>query len=260
MNRIALLVLIAILLSAAASAQTISITGPSVSELTEGHRYTLTWSGGPAETVNIAIVGTRTPLGQKSRGGFLIPVAKGIPASQGEHPFTLPWVDSIAFRIVMNGYIGGKQVSRGGRVYHFRPAALSGKTANGIYLDLHARTDQRLYTQKGGRITHVYMSSSSEAYRWEPLNVHPRSPHDHAGVFRVIGKSPDHYSKLYHVHMYWAMNYLGGHYIHATYPNLYKYLGTPASHGCNRLTRYDAYNLYQMTPIGTRVEVIGPKG
>jgi len=56
------------------------------------------------------------------------------------------------------------------------------------------------------------------------------------------------------------MRYLSGHFIHATSPNLYKFLGEPASHGCNRLTKTDAKALYDATPLGTRVEVIGPNG
>jgi hypothetical protein len=260
MSRTALLVLAAIMLASAVSGQTVSITGPSRSELTEGAKYMLTWSAGSAETVNIAITGTRTPLGQQSRGDFLIPIAKGVSAAQGEYSFTQPWIDAISIRVIVNGYAGGKRILSGERTYRFRPAALDGKTPDGIYLDLHARANQRLYTQKDGCITHVYFCSSSEAYLWLPPNRHIAGPHDHAGVFKVLDKSPDHWSELYKVRMLWAMHYLGGHYIHATSPNLYRYLGTPASHGCNRLTRYDAYQLYQMTPIGTRVEVIGPNG
>lgn len=60
--------------------------------------------------------------------------------------------------------------------------------------------------------------------------------------------------------MRYSLRYHGGHYIHATTRNYYSALGQPASHGCNRLTLEDARALYLMTPIGARVEVIGPSG
>jgi len=76
----------------------------------------------------------------------------------------------------------------------------------------------------------------------------------------VLEKKRSHWSTLFNVRMPWAMRYHGGHYIHATSPNLYRLLGRPASHGCNRLTHRDARELYQTTPLGTRVEVVGPDG
>ena len=142
----------------------------------------------------------------------------------------------------------------------FRPVVLEKRAADGIYLDLHKRTDQRLYVQKNGKLVKAYLSSSSENYLWLPPNRHLNKPHDHAGVFRVLSKEPDHMSRLFAVHMRWAMRYLGGHFIHATNRNLYRNLGRAASHGCNRLTLYDAKQLYDATPVGTRVEVIGPGG
>lgn len=253
------LVALLLLIAGASCAQTIYLTGPEQPELTQGKTYSLDWSAPGAETVNVAITGTRTSLGTRSRGGFLLPIARGVSAALGERSFVLPWIDAISFRVIVNGYdASGKQASSGERSYRFRPAVLADRPKDGIYLDLHARVNQRLYVQKAGLITHVYICSSSVNYLWLPPNEHPGKPHDHEGVFSVLDKSPDHYSKLFQVHMRWALHYLGGHYIHATSANLYKDLGRPASHGCNRLTREDAHELYEMTPVGTRVEVIGP--
>ncbi|HEY3298101.1 MAG TPA: L,D-transpeptidase, partial [Armatimonadota bacterium] len=216
-------------------------------------------SGG--EGVNVFIYGRRTPLGKTSRGDFIIPIAERIPPAQGLVAFTLPWIDSDKFFIKIKEYDGsGILIAAAEKEYRFRPAVLENRLKDGIYLDLHQRVNQRLYVQKDRRITHVYLCSSSENYRWLPPKSHPSVPHDHAGVFKVLDKKLDHYSKLYEVHMRWSMHYLSGHFIHATYPNLYRKLGRPASHGCNRLTRSDAEELYKATPTGTRVEVIGTKG
>ena len=231
------------------------------SELTEDHSYHVEWSAAGVETINVVIQGERTPLGGKSRGSYEIVLLNGVPAVNCECTFTMPWVDSIAFLLKVRGYDGsGHLISVGEQKYSFRPKVLANRFDDGIYLDLHLRKNQRLYVQKDRVITRACLSSSSENYSWYPPNVHPKKPHDHAGVFKVLSKDPDHWSELYDVRMYWAMRYLAGHFIHATYANLYKYLGQPASHGCNRLTKVDAKALYSSTPIGTRVEVIGPNG
>jgi len=242
-----------------ALAQDMFISGPEQAELTEGQTYVAAWNAGGAETVDISLVGTRTPLGAKSRGPFEIIVARGIPAVENERAFTMPWVDSAEFALRIIGRDGsGNRISAGEREYRFKPAVLANRTDDGLYLDLHEKTNQRLYVRKEGVIAHVYISSSSMKYRWLASNVHPETPHDHAGVFRVISKTPKAHSRQYDVDMPWAMQYLSGHFIHATSPNLYRLLGRPASHGCNRLTREDARSLYEATSVGTRVEVIGP--
>lgn len=243
------------------SGQSLSVTGPARVEMTEGRTYTITWVAGGAETVNIAVYGERTSLGTQTRGTFQIVAAKGIPAADGEFQFEVPWIDARHFAIKIKGYDrSGMQVGMDERSYAFRPAIMASRTADGIYLDLHERNNQRVYMQKDRRITHIYVSSSSENYHWLSRTHHISQPHDHAGVYRVIEKRRSHWSSLYNVRMPYAMRYLGGHFIHATSTRYYKLLGGPASHGCNRLTLHDAQELYNMTPIGARVEVIGPKG
>ena len=261
MKFILTLFIIAAIFAGSACGQTLSITGPQQAELTEGKTYSLTWIAAGAETVSIAIRGTRTPLGAQSRGDFDIVVAKSLPAVQGEYKYALPRVDARKFYLKIKGYdLSGKNAASDSREYGFRPAVMASRLNDGIYLDLHRRIDQRLYVQRDQRITHVYLSSSSENYLWLPRNRHVDRPHDHAGVFRVLEKEPSHWSSLFHVEMPWAMRYIGGHFIHATSPRYYRLLGRAASHGCNRLTRRDARELYEMTPVGTRVEIIGPGG
>ena len=242
-------------------AQSLSITGPDKEAMLEGQTYSISWRADGVDKINIIAYGTRTPLGTESRGDFSIPVAQDIPASQGMVSWSVPWIDSISFHIKLQGFDStGRQIAEDERTFGFRPAVLANRLKNGIYLDLHLRYNQRLYVQKDRRITHVYISTSSQNYFWLPRNVHVTEPHDHAGVFKVLDKSPMHYSILFDVEMPWAMRYLGGHFIHATLLERYATLGEAASSGCNRLTEYDAHELYNATPVGTRVEIIGPEG
>jgi len=244
-----------------AMAQEIYLTPLPETELTEGQSYHIEWSAAGAQTVNVILQGERTPLGGKSRGSFNIVILQSAPAVNCECTFTMPWVDAVTFTLKAKGYDeSGHLISVGEQKYRFRPAVMANRFEDGIFLDLHLRKNQRLYVQKDRAITTPYLSSSSENYSWYPPNVHPKKPHDHAGIFKVLDKNPNHWSKLYEVRMYWSMRYLSGHFIHATSPNLYKLLGEPASHGCNRLTKTDAKALYDVTPIGARVEVIGPEG
>ena len=239
--------------------QDLSIDGPPRAELVEGAAYGFSWNAGGAETVDILIQGTRAPLGDQARGTFEIVLARKLPAVESETTCTLPWMDSLKFTLKMIGRDGaGKKVSSGERTYRFRPASLANRIDDGVYVDLHQKTNQRLYVETGGVITRTYICSSSIAYHWLPTNVHPKDPHDHAGVFKVLSKAEMVHSHQYDVDMPWAMQYLSGHFIHATSPPFYKLLGRPASHGCIRLHRQDARELYGLTPAGARVEVIGP--
>lgn len=255
------IVLLSVFTLGIAFAQDLSIDGPAQAELVEGVPFTVSWNAGGAETVDIVASGTCTPLGGRPRGAFEIVLARGVSAVECEATCTLPWIDSPNLTLKVIGRDGsGKKVSYGERRYGFRPAILAGRLDDGIYVDLHQKTDQRIYVETGGVITRIYICSSSIGYRWLPITVHPKEPHDHAGVFKVLNKAELVHSQEYDVDMPWAMHYLGGHFIHATSAPFYKMLGQPASHGCIRLHRQDARSLYGISPVGMRVEVIGPKG
>lgn len=260
MKCIALFVVVFRLAMPALLGQSLSLTGPNREGMLEGASYNITWESRGIRSVSLVAHGTRTPLGTESRGSFDTVIAEGVPATS-EAQWTVPLIDAITFFIKAKGYDdSGQLVAIDERGYRFRPAAMADRMADGMYLVLNQRINQRLYVQKDNRITHAYLSSSSRNYEWRPRNSHVQRPHDHAGVFRVLSKTRNHWSIVFQVDMPWAMRYHGGHFIHATSPNLYRNLGEPASSGCNRMTNHDARELYQMTPVGTRVEVIGPEG
>lgn len=253
--------LVLVLMVSAAWAQSVSLTGPKRSGMLEDDTYMISWTADGIKSVSLVTHGVRTPVGGESRGYFHEAIAEGVPADREKVAWKVPWIDSRSLFIKAKGYdAGGRMVAIDERGYSFRPRTLANRTADGLYLDLHSRSNQRLYRQENYKITHVYVSSSSENYLWRAPGRHVKRPHDHAGVFSVLEKKRNHYSRLYEVDMPWAMRYHGGHFIHATSPNLYDELGRPASHGCNRLTWADAREIYRMTPVGTRVVVIGPDG
>jgi hypothetical protein len=259
MRIVCFILLISLLIATAVFGQSVTISGPAQVELTEGKTYTCDWSSPDVVTVVVRIYGPRTPLGSASRGEFEFTPALTATGQPDQAQFIVPWVDAIQFTMKLKAYdFQGRLLAVKDQAYRFRPAILENRLKDGIYLDLHRRINQRLYVEKDGAITHCYLSSSSQNYLWLPRNRHIAKPHDHAGVFKVLDKSPSHWSKEFNVEMPWALHYLAGHYIHATSRRFYRYLGTPASHGCNRLTRQDAKELYKATPVGTRVEVIGP--
>ena len=244
-----------------AHAQNLNLTAPNRDGLLEGHTTSIQWSSDGIKSVSLVAYGDRTRMGRKSRGSFAHTIASGVPAEQSVVSWEVPWIDARTFSIKVKGYDStGQVVATDERRYYFRPEVLAERLKDGIYLDLHRPNRQRLYVQRDNRITRVYLTTSSANYHWVPPGRHIKKSHDHAGVFKVLSKSPNHWSTLYDVPMRWAMRYHGGHYVHATSRNLYDELGDPASHGCNRMTRRDAKELYRMTPIGFRVEVIGPDG
>lgn len=77
-----------------------------------------------------------------------------------------------------------------------------------------------------------------------------------AGLYRVEGKEPSHFSSLGHVSMPWSLPFQGNFFIHGwpTYPD-----GSPVpagySGGCIRLSTEDAALIYQEVKVGTPVLV-----
>lgn len=71
-----------------------------------------------------------------------------------------------------------------------------------------------------------------------PSDQHPDRPyHNHIGIFFVTHTKIDYWSNQWHCPMDYSVFYLNGNgqAMHAALPDRKKYLGSPDSHGCNRL-------------------------
>lgn len=235
---------------------TISIVSPTYQQLVEGKSYDVRWTNDGAKNITVVATGHLTDFPQKPRGNFRIVLTKNSSVGRGSVNWEVPFLDTVKFKIVAKGYDNNGKPIISSREYIFRPAVISGRHKDGIYIDVRDESRQRLYVLKGDKLTHAYLTSGSRANEYFPRNIHPAKPHDHDGVFNIIDKHPVWHSKLFDVDMIWAMRYWSGHFIHGTSPNHYKQLGTPASSGCNRLTKEQAKELYDMTPVGTMVEII----
>lgn len=236
----------------------VSAAGPMPSQMAEGRSYDITWTSTGIHSVTIEAEGDLISLPGNPRGKINIVIAQKVPAELGKVKWTVPFLDTVRFTINITGYDEeGRFVAVDSRKYLFRPEVLRTRTANGIYVDLRNLERQRLYRLHNNVVTHAYLTSGSRSGVFLPKTADSAQPHDHVGVFRVTYKNPMYWSNEYKVWMTHAMRFWKGHFIHGTYPSEYPLLGRPASSGCIRLDRTNAKELYDITPIGTRVEIFG---
>jgi hypothetical protein len=85
----------------------------------------------------------------------------------------------------------------------------------------------------------------------------PRAIATREGIFSIKWKARKHVSSIFDVPMYFWMPFDGGIGLHAlSGNNYYWYLGNePSSHGCVRMSREGAEEVYDVTPTGTAVIV-----
>jgi hypothetical protein len=98
--------------------------------------------------------------------------------------------------------------------------------------------------------------ANRELQKWYPISSGKEGHKTPTGSFRIIRKDKNYKSKTYPkpeggAPMPYALNFYRGFWIHAG-----KLPGYPASHGCVRLIKRDARELFQITKIGYSV-VIG---
>lgn len=251
-------VVFALVTASVAEGPSIAPVGPTPRQLSEGRTYDIAWTSVGLHRVTVEADGDLISRPGSPRGEFSIVVAKDVPAERGRVSWTVPFLDTTRFTVHVNGYDDeGRLVATDSRVYLFRPEVLRNRTANGIYVDLRKSDRHRLYRLHNNVVTHAYLTSGSRSGVFLPKTSDSSKPHDHVGVFRVTYKNPMYWSNEYQVWMTHAMRFWKGHFVHGTYPSEYHLLGRPASSGCIRLDRTNAKELYELTPIGTRVEVFG---
>jgi len=120
-----------------------------------------------------------------------------------------------------------------------RPAPISGGTGHRIEVLLDR---QLTLVVDGNLVTRILDVSTGKPGFDTPT-----------GSYRVTRKEQRSWSVPYKVWLPWASYFVGGVAFHE-YPEVPP---TPASHGCVRVPRWDAQWLYQQTPIGTPVTVLG---
>lgn len=227
-------------------------------ELLEGAPVDLGWRA-DGEVYSVALVAswTLTKLGNRDRGRQTVVVQEATPEPVGRASWRAPWVDGVAVDLTLKAFARDGSVVATARVtLPYRPAVLADRREDGVYVWLSGPRGQRLYLQRDGRLVLAAVCSGAAGATVVPAGRHPRYPHDHYGVFRVLSKRVDHYSSFNAAwRMRYALFFLSGHAIHATSPNMYRHLGRPASHGCVRLHLVDARALYGQVSRGTRVEV-----
>ena len=204
-------------------------------------------------TVRLFYYGDLTRMSGSERGSFSNIIADKVP-NTGEFKWTVPWMDSSGFVLRMAGFDAqGKMIAEAERGVNYRPKEAAGLSGTFIVVSKHR---QRLWFYRDGRLKWISVVSTAAA-PFETPAMRPGSGGRRGAMGRVFYKDPDAFSKMYQVHMLWwmAITSSGSHGIHATSPNLYDYLGAPASHGCIRQTRSDAHSLYDMVKVGTPVYV-----
>ncbi len=209
---------------------------------------------GPISRVRLYYYGGNCPLGGRSRGSFGRIIADMVP-NTGSYRWQVPWIDATGFRLRIAGYNDNNQlVADYERTVRFRPKELADLPATCLAV---IKRKQRLYYYKDGRIVRMHIVSTAVPPYSTP-NMQPGSYSPGRGQMgKVFYKSWAPRSHMYDVVMryYLAITSSGSHGIHATYPNMYRYLGRPASHGCIRQHRADAKILYDLVPVGTPVYV-----
>ncbi len=234
----------------------IRLISPAVDEeWVEGELATVAYeTTGPIAKVRIYYYGGNCRLGGQSRGDFGQVIADMVP-NEGIHYWKLPWIDAASFRLRVAGYSDqGERLAEYERTVRFRARELADLPDTCIAI---IKRKQRLYYYKDGRVVRMHIVSTAVRGYSTP-NMHPGSYSRRRGEMgKVFYKSWAPRSRMYDVVMryYLAITSSGSHGIHATYPNMYRYLGRPASHGCIRQHRADAKILYSLVPVGTPVYV-----
>ncbi|MGD9496341.1 MAG: L,D-transpeptidase [Armatimonadota bacterium] len=235
----------------------IGITEPHPDgEVLEGSEVTLAWEcEGPIDRVRLYYSYERCRVGGRSRGEYGRVIYGQMIPNLGRVPWTIPWMDTDAFRLRIAGYDReGNRLAADEIGLRFRPAELKDLPPHAIGI---IKSRQRLYYYEDGRVRRMHIISTAAPGYTTPT-MRPGSYDPHRGAMgRVFRKALAPRSRRYDCVMpFWLqITSSGSHGIHATSPRFYGLLGRPASHGCVRQHRADAKVLYGLVEVGTPVYV-----
>ncbi|MGI5816773.1 MAG: L,D-transpeptidase [Armatimonadota bacterium] len=223
-------------------------------EVLEGQRALIRWdSGGPIERVRLYYSYDNCRLAGRSRGQVGRVIFGQMIPNFGEAPWTIPWMDTDAFRLRIAAYGADDELIASDEIgVRFRPAELAELPSHAIGI---IKKRQRLYYYEGGKIRRMHIVSTAAPGYVTPT-MRPGSHDPRRGAMgKVFGKQWSAWSRSYQTAMpFWLqITASGSHGIHATSPRYYGYLGRPASHGCVRQHAEDAKVLYGMVEVGTPV-------
>ncbi len=225
-------------------------------EIVEGASVTFQWlSAGPITQVRLYYYYSKCRLAGRSRGnhGELI-----TDKTLNKHQYTwdsVPWVDGKSLRARIAGFDeDGTMIAEDEIGLRYLPNEFTNLPEQCIAV---LKRKQRLYYFADGVIRRMHIVSTAR-YPYYTPPMHPGAYDRRRGAMgNVFYKDPCAWSRMYECQMpYWmAITSTGSHGIHATSPQYYSRLGSPASHGCVRQHRTDARKLYKMTGVGTPVYV-----
>lgn len=140
-----------------------------------------------------------------------------------------------------------------------KKSAIKALTSKSNYLDAHVKAggkwilidlgfseekSQYFVAYKGDKPVYRGLASGAITNIFVSSNSHPDKPHNHTGVFWVKAREKSHRSRLYSVTMNHCLFYLNGHALHACQKKDIGKLGSPASHGCTRVSPEMAKKLF----------------
>lgn len=224
----------------------------------DGEQTPIQWAAGPRiAEVRFYFYGDKCELGSRARGAFDGIINGGLIPNTGETTWEPPWLDATALNLRVAAYDeGGGLVAVNERRVRLLPREFMALPADCTCIAVSKRR-QRLYYFKDGETKRMHIVSTA-ARGYTTPRMKPGSHDRRRGQMgKVFRKAYRPFSRRYEVHMpYWlGITSSGSHGIHATSPNLYWRLGSPASHGCIRQHRADARILYNTIRVGTPVYV-----
>jgi hypothetical protein len=236
----------------------ITLKEPEVGETWyDGDTVTVSWNQvGPIAWVKVYYEGERCKLGGQDRGRFDGLIGGEKISDKTSVTWKVPWLDGTSLVLHVVGFDdAGKRLTEAERKVRLLPRELKTKLAPTCVAVV--KRVQRLYYFVDGETKLMHIVSTAAPGYLTP-NMRPGSYDRRYGQMgRVFDKLERPKSRQYQVYMPWwlAITSSGSHGLHATSPNLYDRLGSPASHGCVRQHYNDARNLYSVVRVGTPVYV-----